>query len=361
MGRPAARRGDLTAHGGVVVAGCPTVLIGGMPAARVNDMHVCPMCNPGSPPPPHIGGPIVMGSNTVVIGGQPAARVGSMCVCSGPPDSIAMGCDTVSIGDSGGSGSGRKSKAGKVHAELGPPPTELEESHFLDVAFVDSAGLPISGTQYAIKGPEDFASDGALMEKVKKTGIPPGDYDIRLKGITKAAWSKPEARDGETVKMLVETVGIEDGAAVTFEVWERAMNRADRMNEATNDTTVMSGGVQSEWQYSWADKETKVSSDEEESIGCSPMYYFIVRIDGCSARSNLLECTDFVELYVRDDNEEPLSREPFRVILCTGEVRSGKLDDNGYARMENVPPGKWGVDFPRFGWTGDHPDKNGSV
>jgi len=28
-GRPAARMGDMTAHGGVIVSGCPTVLIGG--------------------------------------------------------------------------------------------------------------------------------------------------------------------------------------------------------------------------------------------------------------------------------------------------------------------------------------------
>jgi uncharacterized Zn-binding protein involved in type VI secretion len=28
-GRPAARMGDMTAHGGVIALGCPTVLIGG--------------------------------------------------------------------------------------------------------------------------------------------------------------------------------------------------------------------------------------------------------------------------------------------------------------------------------------------
>ncbi|WP_328286507.1 PAAR domain-containing protein [Methylocaldum szegediense] len=28
-GQPAARMGDMTAHGGVIVVGCPTVLIGG--------------------------------------------------------------------------------------------------------------------------------------------------------------------------------------------------------------------------------------------------------------------------------------------------------------------------------------------
>ena len=98
MSRPAARQGDATVHGGVIAAGCPTVLIGGMPAARQGDMHTCPMATPGTPPVPHVGGPITMGSATVLIGGMPAARQGDMATCTGPPDSIAAGCPTVLIG-----------------------------------------------------------------------------------------------------------------------------------------------------------------------------------------------------------------------------------------------------------------------
>jgi uncharacterized Zn-binding protein involved in type VI secretion len=98
MPQPAARMGDMTAHGGSIVIGFPTVLIGGQPAARMGDMHVCPMATPGTPPIPHVGGPITMGSPTVLIGGQPAARVGDMATCVGPPDSIIPpGCPTVLI------------------------------------------------------------------------------------------------------------------------------------------------------------------------------------------------------------------------------------------------------------------------
>lgn len=93
---PAARMGDPTSHGGSIVAGCMTVLIGGVPAARVSDMHTCPMVNGVVP---HVGGPIMPpGSPTVLIGGLPAARLGDMATCTGPPDSIIMGCMTVIIG-----------------------------------------------------------------------------------------------------------------------------------------------------------------------------------------------------------------------------------------------------------------------
>ena len=97
MSKPAARVGDMTVHGGTIAGpGCPTVLIGNMPAATVGDMHVCPMFNG---PQPHVGGAIVIGSMTVLIGGKPAARVGDTCVCPGPPNMISPpGCPTVLIG-----------------------------------------------------------------------------------------------------------------------------------------------------------------------------------------------------------------------------------------------------------------------
>ncbi|MDR0802974.1 PAAR domain-containing protein [Fluviicola sp.] len=67
-------------------------------AARLTDMHTCPMVTPGVPPIPHVGGPISgPGAPTVLIGGLPAAVMGDMCICAGPPDSIAKGSATVMI------------------------------------------------------------------------------------------------------------------------------------------------------------------------------------------------------------------------------------------------------------------------
>jgi len=70
------------------------------PAARVTDLHVCPMQTPAFPAPiPHVGGPIAgPGVPTVLIGKLPAAVMGDTCVCAGPPDTIAGGSATVLIG-----------------------------------------------------------------------------------------------------------------------------------------------------------------------------------------------------------------------------------------------------------------------
>jgi uncharacterized Zn-binding protein involved in type VI secretion len=97
---PAARMGDTTAHGGTIVSGLPTVLIGGQPAARVGDMHVCPLVNADPAASPHVGGALVgPGAATVLIGGQPAAVIGDSATCVSPaPNSVVAGYPTVLLG-----------------------------------------------------------------------------------------------------------------------------------------------------------------------------------------------------------------------------------------------------------------------
>ncbi|OAM90489.1 PAAR domain-containing protein [Termitidicoccus mucosus] len=69
------------------------------PAARITDLHTCPMVTPGVPPVPHVGGPIIgPGAPTVLIGKMPAAVMGDSCVCVGPPSAIIKGSATVMIG-----------------------------------------------------------------------------------------------------------------------------------------------------------------------------------------------------------------------------------------------------------------------
>jgi uncharacterized Zn-binding protein involved in type VI secretion len=66
------------------------------PAARLTDMHTCPMVTGVVP---HVGGPITApGCPQVLIGALPAARVGDLATCVGPPDVIVMGSTTVLIG-----------------------------------------------------------------------------------------------------------------------------------------------------------------------------------------------------------------------------------------------------------------------
>jgi uncharacterized Zn-binding protein involved in type VI secretion len=72
------------------------VVIAGQPAWRaVADSHVCPLVNGVQP---HVGGVVAMGSTTVLIGGMPAARMTDQVMEAGGPNPIAQGATTVLIG-----------------------------------------------------------------------------------------------------------------------------------------------------------------------------------------------------------------------------------------------------------------------
>jgi len=374
MGKPAARLGDSTAHGGVIVVGCPTVLIGGKPAARITDMHTCPMQTPAPVPVPHVGGPILPpGVPTVLIGGLPAACVGDMCVCVGPPDSILPpGEPTVLIGSGGGgagggggfgggggggsgggtSGSGRGATAEAESSASSEAEGEGGESddHYLDVKFVDKGGRPIVGPGYHLEGPGDLAMDGSLRGRISQAGLQSGDVTIELKVITEAKWSQPSARDGETIQIKVSLDGIEDGTPAKIEIHERNLNTPDTLLQIIEDAEVSGGSLEVDWAYEYVDEEfAEEGSDEERPRFYSPSFFFKVWVAGCEAQSDLLEYRDFIEVYLKNDDEDAIADAEYLVFLSNGEVRSGQLDGDGYAKIEQVPPGPWSVEFPNHG------------
>ena len=89
----AARVGDVSSHGGTIVGpGAATVLIGGMPAAVVGDMHVCSLPPTGHQPTVSA---FTSGSSTVLIGGVAAIRTTDSCICGAM---AVVGAPTVMIG-----------------------------------------------------------------------------------------------------------------------------------------------------------------------------------------------------------------------------------------------------------------------
>lgn len=165
------------------------------PAARVTDMHVCPMVIPGTPPIPHVGGPILpTGSTNVIIGFMPAARVTDKAICTGGgiPDpivkgslsvminnlpaarmgdttahggSIVAGCPTVMIGDSMGGGGG---------APGAPKPGSATASGDIKSLSPQASGEAMSAPQLQKQSLEAAAQSGApfceVCEKMKNGG-----------------------------------------------------------------------------------------------------------------------------------------------------------------------------------------------
>jgi uncharacterized Zn-binding protein involved in type VI secretion len=150
VGTPACRITDQTEHGGVIVMGFPTVLIGMLPAARIGDNHVCPMVTPGVPPIPHVGGPFIMGSPTVLVGNMPQSRVTDQLVCVGPPDMAAMGEPTVLVGMVG---------AGGLAAAMGG---------------LQAMGIPVPMSSSSAVGAGSAATAALLSDGTMLVSAPPG-------------------------------------------------------------------------------------------------------------------------------------------------------------------------------------------
>ncbi len=347
MGKPAARMGDQTTHGGVITKGEPTVMIGGAPAARVGDMHTCPMQTPGTPPIPHVGGPITLGSPTVMIKGMMAARVGDMCTCTGPPDSIAMGCNTVLIGEGSAGGGGAGQTGGGSGTTATSTSTDATEQHYIDVKFVDKGGKPISGVQYKLKDPDGNEIQGTLAGRIKKSGVGQGQYEVKLAGIKNAKWSTKKAKQSETVKMIAEVVGFDSSAKATFQIFRRDSNRADRPVDTLSDVAVSGDKSEVDWQYEYREGEDDPELGHKETGRYSyPSFYFTVTIEDAKASSGTLQITDDLEIELKDDRGEAIANEEYVVYLANGEVRKGKLDSNGKATEKDVPPTRNQVVFP---------------
>jgi uncharacterized Zn-binding protein involved in type VI secretion len=358
MGKPAARVGDMTAHGGTITGpGCPTVLIGGMPAACMGDMHVCPMVTPGVPPIPHVGGPITLGSTGVLIGNKPAARMGDMAVCVGPPSSIVLGCMTVLIGEAGGGGSaggsGGGAGAGGGSAAAGAvtsasiagqaPQTNQAAESFLDVTFEDKAKLPIGGVGYELKAPDGSKSGGVLGGRIKRTGVLQGDYDINLRGIVNAQWSTRKSEVGKPVDIIVDTVGVENGEKAAIDIYVRDGNFGDQQLDSM-EAQINNNQVKTKWTMTVDEKYLKICDLKDTSrLSSRPCFFFRVAIRDLSEQSGPLYLTDKVEIELKDADGNTLANTPYSATLPDGEIREGKSDGQGKVKIEDTAPGRISV------------------
>lgn len=344
MGQPAARLGDQTAHGGAIVVGCPTVLIGGQPAARIGDMHVCPMVNPGVPPPPHVGGPISKGSATVMIGGMPAARIGDMCTCSGPPDSIIKGCPTVLIGDSSSGGGGGGGGAVKVAQDSSASALDAQSAegagpHWVEYAFTDKAGNPVSGIKYDFALPDGSTRKGVMTGDggVKAGGLPDeGECNVVPYKLFNAKWSKDTARTDDELTLSAQVDGYKAGTAAVITIYA-ANAGIDTLVEEIS-AQVQGDKIEARWKYPASMQRSAKKYDV-------PTYFFTVAIDPVKTRSGMLTFQDWIEIELKDADDNPVPNAKYEVTLPSGEVKRGQLDGNGLARIDGVPPGDYDVRF----------------
>ena len=363
MSQPAARLGDVTAHGGAVTSGNPTVLIGGQPAATMGDLHVCPLCSPG----PHVGGPVMVGAPTVLIGGRPAARVGDPCACAAPaPDVIVSGCPTVLVGAASGAGGAAASAAAASAAGAalrpGTPGTGTEArplSPWVGVAYADGAGRPVAGWAYHAEGGAD-ERDGAVGTggQVWCDGLAEGGaVAVGLVGVYGCRWDRGEARVGEAVGMSARCAGVEDGAFAVFEVYRVAAcpgGAVERTMAWTRLGEVTGGRVEA--------TEPFTEPDEPVEDEAAAVWYEVEAVveHVHRARGGALRLRDDVALRVLDEEGEPVRGLPHEVRVAVGEVHGLQTDGGGAAGVSDVQPGRYRVALPLSRRAGRGPNADGT-
>jgi len=133
---------------------------------------------------------------------------------------------------------------------------------------------------------------------------------------------------------------LDSGTPAKLEIFIRDGNFGDRLLK-TIETKIDNDKIEEEWVFKVDEEYLKAQEKKEKAGGYSaPLFYFTVRCAEVAGRSQVLRIRDWMEITVKSKDGRPMANKEYRAILSNGEVRTGKLDGNGHAKIEKVPPGK---------------------
>lgn len=159
-------------------------------------------------------------------------------------------------------------------------------------------------------------------------------------------WDKNELYRGDIVKISADVTGVYNGAEAEVQVWEYDSDRAHDLI-AKFPCTVKNKKVEAEWEFQYSGSTESIpTSDESENGYQQPQYFFRINITELYNDSRLLKFKDWIEIKLTDSEGYPIKDIDYEMQLPDGEIKKGKLDNDGYAKVEDLPPGKYKVSFP---------------
>jgi len=174
--------------------------------------------------------------------------------------------------------------------------------------------------------------------------------------VTNMKWGQKEARREDVVKLSADIEGVPDETEVMIHIYEYDQDGAhDFITKFP--CRVKNKKIEADWEYEYHEDTDAISTDEEmKEYGKSynpPEYFWVVDVAGKrfgeEQESGLLEFKDWIEIDLRDINGQIVPNEDYTIHLPDGKKRDGTLDSNGYARVEDIPPGKFTVEFSKYG------------
>ena len=159
-------------------------------------------------------------------------------------------------------------------------------------------------------------------------------------------WDKKEARRGDILKLTADVLNVYEGTEAEIQIWEHDSDGAhDFITKFP--AVVKNKKIEADWEYEYLeDTDDRPTKEESEKGYNPPEYFFRVVVAGVAADSGLLPFKDWVEIQINDRLGNPMKNENYVLHLPDGSEKKGKLDENGYAKVEDIPPGKFTIDLP---------------
>ncbi len=171
--------------------------------------------------------------------------------------------------------------------------------------------------------------------------------------ITNVKWESPStddqgksvARRGDILKLSADIDKVPDSTETEIEIWE---HDADEAHDLITKfpAIVENGKVEMEWDFEYHEDTDEIPTEEESEKGYNPPeYFFKVKVYGVESKSELLEFKDWIELELIGEDGIKISNIDYILYLPNGNKREGKLNEDGYAKENDVPPGKCKIEF----------------
>jgi len=222
----------------------------------------------------------------------------------------------------------------------------------------------VSGKVYG----DQFAGSIVIPEKAKEeiyftAKLPEHGLEMKsnkmivfpLIKVTNLKWGQKEARRGDIVKLSADIEGLLDEAEVMIIIYEYDQDSAhDFITKFP--CRVKNKKIETEWEFEYHEDTDEIPTQEEkEKYGKNynpPEYFFVIdyhgQIFGDKQESGLLEFKDWIEIGLKDGDGVSIKDESFVIICADGTKKEGKLDANGKAKLEDIPPGPYDIDFPNI-------------
>jgi outer membrane protein OmpA-like peptidoglycan-associated protein len=167
--------------------------------------------------------------------------------------------------------------------------------------------------------------------------------------VTDLSWNADVARRGETLNLTANVENVGDDTKAVIEIYEFDTDGKHDLIKKI-ETKVKNGRIDEKWDYEYIKDTDEIPTEEESEKGYNPPeYFFIIDIGGTKfgelQESGLLGFKDFIEINLKDINNEPIADQEFTLQLPNGSEINGKVNSEGYARVDDIPPGKVRIKF----------------